>query len=387
MNGENFIEKQLHKINKKFKEARDKFKVKFKDGRTKRYAPKSQKEEDKVITGAMMLGADWDIIKPGSSEYNKKEKANYSNITWKEKLENLKEANWSVLAQKDDSGRVLKDLNVHFQAKDDKEAEEIVKINFPKSKIIKINKDLHKVIIKESFKEQSRTCFNCGKLTSELMYRWYHGDQDDLVCADCAKKLKHSDTNLSGKSVYDVNNKESFKEKLKNLKENLNFNKWFDTFLDEKNLQHKSWTIKDKNGTDNFINSEFVIESIKNSPSNEQKSIKDMLIKIDFKNGNVMDYFKHLATGLINLKLGESFKEKLRLEDIGEYRYNNFDKILKLFKKMQAYYAKHDSGFYELPFDNWSVTNAETNKNKMSKSDFEDIVLMVESHFNFKIKK
>jgi len=222
MNGENFIEKQLHKINKKFKEARDKFKVKFKDGRTKRYAPKSQKEEDKVITGAMMLGADWDIIKPGSSEYNKKEKANYSNITWKEKLENLKEANWSVLAQKDDSGRVLKDLNVHFQAKDDKEAEEIVKINFPKSKIIKINKDLHKVIIKESFKEQSRTCFNCGKLTSELMYRWYHGDQDDLVCADCAKKLKHSDTNLSGKSVYDVNNKESFKEKLKNLKKRLN---------------------------------------------------------------------------------------------------------------------------------------------------------------------
>jgi len=177
-----------------------------------------------------------------------------------------------------------------------------------------------------------------------------------------------------------LNNKESFKE-------NLNFNKWFDTFLDEKNLQHKSWTIKDKNGTDNFINSEVVIESIKNSPSNEQKSIKDMLIKIDFKNGNVMDYFKHLATGLINLRLGESFKEKLRLEDIGEYRYNNFDKILKLFKKMQAYYAKHDSGFYELPFDNWSVTNAETNKNKMSKSDFEDIVLMVESHFNFKIKK
>jgi hypothetical protein len=33
------------------------------------------------------------------------------------------------------------------------------------------------------------------------MYRWYHGDQDDLVCINCARGLKHTDTAYAGSPV------------------------------------------------------------------------------------------------------------------------------------------------------------------------------------------
>jgi len=46
-------------------------------------------------------------------------------------------------------------------------------------------------------------CWNCGKLIdrSEAFY-YYHGDQDNLVCETCAKKLKHTDTAYAGLNVY-----------------------------------------------------------------------------------------------------------------------------------------------------------------------------------------
>jgi hypothetical protein len=78
------------------------------------------------------------------------------------------------------------------------------------------------------------------------------------------------------------------------------FDEWFEIFLEEKNLPYIQWEIADKNGEINFIDSEVVIETIKGCYVPEKMKIKDMLIKIDFANGNVNDYFKHLATGLIN---------------------------------------------------------------------------------------
>lgn len=82
------------------------------------------------------------------------------------------------------------------------------------------------------------------------------------------------------------------------------FNKWFTTFLEEKNLSHQEWTIPGADGVDNFIDSDVVIEAIQNCSSLEQKKIKDMIVKIDFANGDVNDYFKHLAKGLIMTRGG-----------------------------------------------------------------------------------
>ena len=48
----------------------------------------------------------------------------------------------------------------------------------------------------------------------------------------------------------------------------------------------------------NFIPLGCVIEAIKSAPIHEQKAIKNMLVKVDFINGDVCDYFKHLAQAI-----------------------------------------------------------------------------------------
>ena len=78
------------------------------------------------------------------------------------------------------------------------------------------------------------------------------------------------------------------------------FNNWFQIFLDEKNLPYASWEIQDETGTTNFIDNDVVIESIKNTSTTEQSKIRDILVKIDFHNGDVNHFFHHLATGLVS---------------------------------------------------------------------------------------
>ena len=81
------------------------------------------------------------------------------------------------------------------------------------------------------------------------------------------------------------------------------FNKWFQTFLDEKNLSYRSWEITDAEGTWHLIDSDVVIEAIKNAPAHEQKSIKSTIVRIDFVNGDVLDFFHHLAKALVAMRL------------------------------------------------------------------------------------
>ena len=48
------------------------------------------------------------------------------------------------------------------------------------------------------------TCFHCGRKLLGPGYRWYHGDQDDLVCGVCARKLRHTDTAYAGMKVINT---------------------------------------------------------------------------------------------------------------------------------------------------------------------------------------
>lgn len=41
-----------------------------------------------------------------------------------------------------------------------------------------------------------------------------------------------------------------------------------------------------------------VVEAILQAPKREQDGIRTMLVKIDFVNGSVLDYFKHLAQAI-----------------------------------------------------------------------------------------
>lgn len=79
----------------------------------------------------------------------------------------------------------------------------------------------------------------------------------------------------------------------------MNFNKWLDTFVEEKGLdtEHQFEVEGPKMGT-NWIQLGCVLDVCKNTSAEEQKKIKDTIVTIDFHNGNVMHFFNYLAKGL-----------------------------------------------------------------------------------------
>ena len=81
--------------------------------------------------------------------------------------------------------------------------------------------------------------------------------------------------------------------------EDTSFNKWLDTFIQEKGIDlDYTFTIEDE-GITHIFELGNVIENIKTTSKEEQNAIKDMIVKIDFYNGDVVDYFKHLAKALV----------------------------------------------------------------------------------------
>lgn len=72
------------------------------------------------------------------------------------------------------------------------------------------------------------------------------------------------------------------------------------TFFEEKQLPSASWELTSEDGTTHWIDSDVVIEHIMIAPSEEQKKIADVIRQIDFKNGDVNHFLKHLAQALVN---------------------------------------------------------------------------------------
>lgn len=73
------------------------------------------------------------------------------------------------------------------------------------------------------------------------------------------------------------------------------FDKWLDTLIEEKELDTEHTFEVDGPSGWNLIPLGVVIEHIKIAPAHEQKKIQNILVKIDFCNGNVMHFFEHLA--------------------------------------------------------------------------------------------
>lgn len=77
------------------------------------------------------------------------------------------------------------------------------------------------------------------------------------------------------------------------------FEEWIDTFVSEKGLdQDHHFEVEGEEWGTNFIPLAAVICDIKLASHDDQMRIKAMLIKIDFRNGNVMDYFKGIAQAM-----------------------------------------------------------------------------------------
>lgn len=83
----------------------------------------------------------------------------------------------------------------------------------------------------------------------------------------------------------------------------MKFNEWFRRFLEEKGLANYTLYEIEVEGTMHFMPNEIVYNVIENLSPQHQEEVKKKIVYIDFKNGDVTDFFKYLAKGIIQESL------------------------------------------------------------------------------------
>lgn len=128
-------------------------------------------------------------------------------------------------------------------------------------------------------------------------------DQKTVVVKDIMQKIAENPLNdyLIDREVPEI--------------EKNSFNKWLDTFIAEKGIALEDTFSIDGDESFHIFEVGNIIENIKIAPPAEQTQIKDMLVKIDFHNGSVIDYFKHLAKALV-----KNYENEQQQEQIDETR-------------------------------------------------------------------
>jgi len=78
------------------------------------------------------------------------------------------------------------------------------------------------------------------------------------------------------------------------------FNKWLDTYIDEAGIElEDSFDLEGKEYGTNFFTYGAVVDAIKATTADEKAKIKNTIVMIDFKNGDVRHFFRHLAGALV----------------------------------------------------------------------------------------
>lgn len=80
----------------------------------------------------------------------------------------------------------------------------------------------------------------------------------------------------------------------------MDFDKWFEIFLEGKNIPCQNWELLDDEGVMHYIDTDVIIEFIYSLPDKDKKEIKKKLIQIDFVNGDVNEFFRYIAKFIIN---------------------------------------------------------------------------------------
>lgn len=76
------------------------------------------------------------------------------------------------------------------------------------------------------------------------------------------------------------------------------FHKWLDTFLQEKRYDlDEAFEVEGPSGP-NHMTYQVVVDHMKIAPEKEQKAIKDMMVKLDFKNADIKHFIRHLAQAI-----------------------------------------------------------------------------------------
>lgn len=74
---------------------------------------------------------------------------------------------------------------------------------------------------------------------------------------------------------------------------------FLERFFEEKEIPFKEWELQDGDGRTHIINNKIVVSLVLGAPTAEQEKIGTILSKIDFLNGDVNHYLKHLAQAYI----------------------------------------------------------------------------------------
>ncbi len=78
----------------------------------------------------------------------------------------------------------------------------------------------------------------------------------------------------------------------------MNFTTWLDTLTSEKGIDLDDYFDVDGPSGVNCMSYRHVIDAIKQTSKTERDGIKKVLVKIDFMNGDVCHYFRHLAQAI-----------------------------------------------------------------------------------------
>lgn len=71
-------------------------------------------------------------------------------------------------------------------------------------------------------------------------------------------------------------------------------------FFEEKKIPEVTWDLTDEQGTSHHMPNTVVVEHIATCGVDEARKIGDVLRKIDFANGDVNHFLRHLAGAIIN---------------------------------------------------------------------------------------
>jgi hypothetical protein len=78
----------------------------------------------------------------------------------------------------------------------------------------------------------------------------------------------------------------------------MSFSNWLDLFLSEKGIDLDEIISVEGDSGQNLIPVGCLVDVIKSAPDHEQRGIKAMMVRIDFQDGRVIDYLRHLAQAI-----------------------------------------------------------------------------------------
>ncbi len=78
----------------------------------------------------------------------------------------------------------------------------------------------------------------------------------------------------------------------------MKFDEWFTTFLEEKEIDLEDTIEFDDHNGFNIMPIGVIKEFLEGQITSIKERVKDTIVKIDFYNGDVMDFLKHIAKGI-----------------------------------------------------------------------------------------